>query len=289
MTLGPAGGGKTSCIRGLMAALTAMGSPHKEMRMNPKAITTPQMFGRLDVATDDWTDGIFSALWRKTLKMKKGEYVWIVLDGPVDAIWIENLNSVLDDNKTLTLANGDRIPMSPNCKVMFEVHNLENASHATVSRNGMVYMSSSCLPWKPILTAWLTKQPKLIIRGVTQLFDRSFETIYTWAVENLIFKMKILQCMIISQMIKLFQGLMPREEKDLNILAATLQKIYVFSLMWSIGAFLETPDRLKFEHYLRNKKDFDLDLPVIEDPNDTMFDFNVDTQGCYHLSTTPVE
>ncbi|MPC49138.1 Dynein heavy chain 5, axonemal [Portunus trituberculatus] len=140
-----------------------------------------------------------------------GEHVWLVLDGPVDAIWIENLNSVLDDNRTLTLANGDRIPMSPTCKVIFEPSNIDNASPATVSRNGMVYMSSSGLDWQPLLQAWLRTRPHHEQGVLTELFSKTFPALFTWAKQNVRFCLPVLEVNIITQASKVLEGLLPDE------------------------------------------------------------------------------
>jgi len=162
MILGPPLSGKSRCIDTLAKALSILNQSNPAaagnkkytiVKLNPKSITAPQMFGRLDAATGDWTDGIFSVIWRKTAK-REGEWFFYTLNGPVDAVWIENLNTVLDDNKTLTLANSDRIPMSQTLKLCFEIDSLENASPATVSRAGMIYMSEWVLGWKPVFDAW---------------------------------------------------------------------------------------------------------------------------------------
>lgn len=77
------------------------------------------------------------------------------MDGDVDAIWIESMNTVMDDNKVLTLASNERIPLLPHMRLMFEIGSLQYASPATVSRAGIIYVNETDVGWGPYYQSWV--------------------------------------------------------------------------------------------------------------------------------------
>lgn len=99
-----------------------LGVPTKLFVINPKDRSVIDLYGILDPVTRDWTDGLLSNIFRDINKpTDKNERKYIVYDGDVDALWVENMNSVMDDNKLLTLANGERIRLQKHCAMLFEV------------------------------------------------------------------------------------------------------------------------------------------------------------------------
>jgi len=149
MLVGPSGVGKSSALKVLIKGLEKVDGIKGEMyTIDPKAIGKSSLYGVLDGTTMEWTDGVFTSILRKILANQKGESSrrhWIVFDGDVDPVWAENLNSVLDDNKLLTLPSGERLSIPNNVRIILEVDSLEQATAATVSRCGMVWFSEDTL------------------------------------------------------------------------------------------------------------------------------------------------
>jgi dynein heavy chain len=283
MILGPSGTGKTAVIQTLVKALGDERGPHKIMTMNPKAITSSQMFGTLDPSSNDWTDGIFSSLWRLACK-RTNENIWIGLDGPVDAIWIENLNSVLDDNKTLTLANGDRLPMASTVKLLFEVASLDNASPATVSRAGMIYVPSHVLGWRPIAIAWANKEEFSQIRGLFEGLISSLDQVFAFVQgKEVKMVMQTGQVHIITTLLHLFESMISTKDDDGYIKLnpgvtdeQLLKKLMIFSTLWAFGGFLDYEGRAKFSQFLC--KLYAKSIPSTVD-KDRLFDYVVDIES----------
>ena len=159
--IGASGLGKSAVWKNLAEAqsLDAMDLRTIWQQVDPKAVSSDELCGWENLKTKEWRDGVLSSMFRNMNK-NLGKFndtqkcKWVVFDGDVDPEWIESLNTVMDDNKVLTLVSNERIPLTPEMRLLIEVSNLRNATPATVSRGGVLFINEADIGWMPYYESW---------------------------------------------------------------------------------------------------------------------------------------
>ncbi|ETO18468.1 hypothetical protein RFI_18794 [Reticulomyxa filosa] len=261
--------------------------------INPKALSMNRLYGAFDDATHEWSNGVLAQVVREASADLSKDRKWVVLDGPVDTLWIENLNTVLDDNKKLCLASGEIIKLSEEMSIVFEVDDLSVASPATISRVGMVYMEPKQLGWRVIVHSYINTLPLDIQNQwkdrFWELFDL-FESTVQFVIGHCKSVITLAAEGYVTNLLRLFDCLLsPVIGKDKHLdkknrnenantntaksasalapndLLIAIECWFVFSLIWSVGANTDSEGRLKLHIHLTNllaTKNFILPMPL---------------------------
>jgi dynein heavy chain len=268
MIVGPTGGGKSSCHSILAQAMTLLRTNNSDDEryqtvfshvLNPKCITMGELYGEVNIMTQEWTDGLASTIMREAIKDESEDKHWVVFDGPVDALWIENMNTVLDDNMTLCLVNGERIKLKSTLRMLFEVQDLAVASPATVSRCGMVYMTPEDLGWLPYVQSWLPNFPPALPLEVREFmlncFTDKLPTSLAFVREHCKEAIPTVDINLVTSLCSLFEALFTTENgvdfddtiDDLNML---VEMLFAYCMTWSLGGALDSESREKFSKHM---------------------------------------
>ncbi|XP_075260085.1 dynein axonemal heavy chain 6-like isoform X4 [Convolutriloba macropyga] len=272
MTVGPTGGGKTTVLHILADTYQLLRDkgnksheyykPVTKYTLNPKSITMGELYGEVDKLTLEWKDGLLAISVRAAANNTTTDHQWVVCDGPVDALWIENMNTVLDDNKMLCLANSERIKLTPYIHMLFEVQDLAVASPATVSRCGMVYIDPNELKWEPYVRTWVAGLPKFDEEQKEKLlntFIAYVENGLKWVRKNGVEVMKQVEISKVATLCKLFESLFLAEKGgadfslDENRFNTTLNTTFAYAYFWGLSGNLNENSQDAFDTFAKDQ------------------------------------
>ena len=251
--VGPTGSGKSSILKTSVQTFGEMLGVQQTIKtLNPKAVDIQQLFGNNDVNRSKWSEGIFSTLWRRAGQSYPAEN-WIVFDGPVDLEWMENLNTALDDTRVLSLANGDRLPLPSNLRIILEADHLDHASPAAVSRIGVVFVSSATLGYEPLVSSWLKSRPEAQSVALREILNKCFTALVNTASRILKTVLEVPVLILVQNMLRILEMLLSKgkgsEHGDQP--QPVLERMILFSICWSFGGPVESDGRTRLEAELK--------------------------------------
>ena len=233
--------------------------------INPKSLSITQLYGAYDLQTLEWHEGVFSKIFKRCANDRSSRENWIVFDGPVDALWIENLNSTMDDNKLLTLINGDRVPLSSSMSLVFEVADLSVASPATISRTGMIFVPTD-LGWEPYALSWIKKKfeanPRMqdfhkslierLLKPIMAIKKNKCSEIYDTSVVTSLKSLFAVYESIVYSLPGSNREVFQSGTNSDNALNGTLSKCFAFSLVWSVMNTVNCGNRAILDSSIRD-------------------------------------
>lgn len=278
-TMGNPGAGKSTTWKTLAKAQDKDNKKTVIVDLDPKVVSTNELYGVVLLATREWKDGLLSKTMRDLSQAPGTNPKWIILDGDLDANWIESMNSVMDDNKILTLASNERIVLKPHMRMIFEIRDLRFATPATVSRAGILFISDTFgSQWRAYVKSWIAKKDpgkytEEIKVMLGQLFEKYVPETFIHCKKTFKYLIPTMEISMIIAICKLLESIMDKSP-DLK----PLEYLFVFACIWCIGGGFAEKDgkdfKKEFSNWWKEK------WKTIKFPSKgTVFDYYVDLEN----------
>nr|XP_008011290.2 dynein heavy chain 17, axonemal [Chlorocebus sabaeus] len=274
--IGNAGSGKSQVLKSLNKTYQNLKRKPVAVDLDPKAVTCDELFGIINPATREWKDGLFSTIMRDLANITHDGPKWIILDGDIDPMWIESLNTVMDDNKVLTLASNERIPLNRTMRLVFEISHLRTATPATVSRAGILYINPADLGWNPVVSSWIERRKVQSEKAnLMILFDKYLPT----CLDKLRFGFKkitpVPEITVIQMILYLLECLLTEKTVPPDSPKELYELYFVFACFWAFGGAMFQDQlvdyRVEFSKWWINE------FKTIKFPSQgTIFDYYID-------------
>ncbi|NXJ94967.1 DYH17 protein, partial [Corythaixoides concolor] len=276
--IGNAGCGKSQVLRSLNKTYQSMKRRPVTVDLDPKAVTCDELFGVIHPSTREWKDGLFSSTMRDLANITHTGPKWIILDGDIDPMWIESLNTVMDDNKVLTLASNERIPLNPTMRLLFEISHLRTATPATVSRAGILYINPTDLGWNPIVSSWIeTRTVQSEKANLMILFDKYLPTCLEQLKSGFKTITPVPEVTVVQTVLYLLECLLTPQAAPPDSPLELYELYFVFACTWAFGGSM-FQDQL-VDHRLEFSKWWVNTFKTIKFPSQgTVFDYYIDPE-----------